>query len=445
MELFARRGRQLAAVQSDHLEHDEPMTVRTYLEEWLWGKQSLSPSTHLSYETHVRRYLTPYLGNLRMDVLRPIHVERMYRELAVADHRSGRPLSVATLRRIHGTLMSAMNTAFRRGLIERNPAATVELPRAPHARVDTWSAAELARFLNAIGDERLHLLYRLLGLVGLRRGETVALHWNRRGPQRRTVALPADIATMTHLSGTGTPMRWTVINDKQAICRDDQHAVMGIFAPGYNMHQYREWLVSTVADVLDDDLAISSAGLLRGGAVAWVEVSVPESITTPEGVEFRPNLLATTSFDGSIATTFKRTITDVICDNTRESALAETGQTYKVKHSRHSHTQLAPAREALAVVHTLADDFAREVADLCATTVTEQQWGRLRDADVSRVERQRDARPEDEHADHREGPSTMPAVTPPLGTANRKSATLRTSEIASTTSHSTSCKDPSSL
>ena len=106
------------------------------------------------------------------------------------------------------------------------------------------------------------------------------------------------------------------------------------------MHQYREWLVGTVANILDDDLSISSAGLLREGAVAWVEVSVPESITTPEGVEFRPNLLATTSFDGSIATTFKRTVTDVVCDNTREAALAEKGQAYKVKHSRNSHAQL---------------------------------------------------------------------------------------------------------
>lgn len=106
---------------------------------------------------------------------------------------------------------------------------------------------------------------------------------------------------------------------------------MGVFTPGNAMHQYDQWLLTTVANVLDDDLSISSAGLLRGGAVAWVEVSVPESITTPEGVVFRPNLLATTSFDGSIATTFKRTVTDVICDNAREAALGEKGQTYKVK------------------------------------------------------------------------------------------------------------------
>jgi phage/plasmid-like protein (TIGR03299 family) len=108
-----------------------------------------------------------------------------------------------------------------------------------------------------------------------------------------------------------------------------------------------------------------------------VEVSVPESITTPEGVTFRPNLLATTSFDGSIATTFKRTVTDVVCDNTRALALRESGQEYKVKHTHGSQARLAPAREALAVVHSLADDFAAEVAELCATTVTPQQWHRF--------------------------------------------------------------------
>jgi hypothetical protein len=107
------------------------------------------------------------------------------------------------------------------------------------------------------------------------------------------------------------------VEDRQAICRDDNHAVMGLVRQRLHEHQYRERLLTRVANVLDDDLSISSAGLLRDRGIAWVEVSVPDSITTPESVEFRPNLLATTSFDGSIATTFKRTVTDVVCDNTR--------------------------------------------------------------------------------------------------------------------------------
>ena len=212
-------------------------------------------------------------------------------------------------------------------------------------------------------------------------------HWTAESRQL-ALEVTADRATMTHLSQEGQPMLWVPVTDRQAICRSDDTtgAVMGIFGPGYVRHQYREWLLTTVADLLDDDLAISSAGLLRGGAIAWVEVSMPDTITTPEGVAFRPNLLATTSFDGSIATTYKRTVTNTVCDNTRELALSEAGQELKIKHSRNSRLQLAPARQALAMVHTLADEFAAEVAQLCATTVTPTQWGCFLDAQVPRTD-----------------------------------------------------------
>lgn len=141
-------------------------------------------------------------------------------------------------------------------------------------------------------------------------------HWNA-ASRRLAMELPADFETMTHLDADGNPVRWVLQEGVQGIARDDNDHRLGIFTDGYEMHQYRPWLLDTVATILDDSLAISSAGLLKGGAIAWVEVSVPESITTPEGVTFRPNLLATTSFDGSIASTFKRAVTDTVCDNTR--------------------------------------------------------------------------------------------------------------------------------
>ncbi len=205
--------------------------------------------------------------------------------------------------------------------------------------------------------------------------------------RRLAVEVSARITEATH-SHLGLPMRWTTVEDRQAICRSDDTAgkVMGIFGSGYTPHQYAEWLLGTVADLLDDDLAISSAGLLRAGAIAWVEVSMPETITTPEGVAFRPNLLATTSFDGSIATTYKRTVTDTVCDNTRELALAEQGQEFKVKHSRYSRAQLGPARQALAMVHSLADDFAHEVAMLCQVEVSASQWEGFLDSQVHRAD-----------------------------------------------------------
>lgn len=171
------RPRRLRDTHAGPQDPERALTVEQFLDDWLAGKQSLRPSTALSYATHIRRYLSPHLGVLLLEALRPLHIERMYREISLLGDEHGRPLSVSTLRRIQATLMSALNTAVRRGLIERNPAATVELPPVHRPRVRTWSAAELGQFLSAIQDDRLHLLYRLLGLVGLRRGEVVALRW----------------------------------------------------------------------------------------------------------------------------------------------------------------------------------------------------------------------------------------------------------------------------
>ncbi|MHB1064472.1 MAG: DUF932 domain-containing protein [Georgenia sp.] len=193
---------------------------------------------------------------------------------------------------------------------------------------------------------------------------------------------PATPHTMTHLGEDGAPMRWERVRDRQAVVRSDRSdgTVLGVFTDQYVPHQYADYLLTSLANILDDSLSISSAGLLRNGAVAWVEVSVPESITTPEGVRFRPNLLATTTLDGTLATTYKRTVTDVVCDNTRNAALLERGQDIKIRHSRASELKLDTARRALALVHTTADAFAAEIAELCRIEIDHRTWSRFLDS-----------------------------------------------------------------
>lgn len=164
------------------------------------------------------------------------------------------------------------------------------------------------------------------------------------------------------------------IPGRKAMMRSDNGIVLGVFKSGYQGHQYDEWLLENVANILDDELGIGSAGLLRQGGQAWVSVEMPENIQTPEGVEFRPNLLATTSFDGTLATTYKNVRTDVVCDNTREQALGEDGNQFKVKHTKYSGLKIRDAREALQIVHTMADDFAAEIAKLCATKVSDDDF-----------------------------------------------------------------------
>ena len=176
---------------------------------------------------------------------------------------------------------------------------------------------------------------------------------------------------------TGPENFIAIPNQVRVYPSDDPSHTFWIAKESYTPHEYGDTLGNSLADLLDtstDELGVSSAGLLKQRAVAWVEVSIPDTITTPEGIEFRPNLLATTSLNGTVATTWKRTVTETVCDNTWGMAMAEKGQTYKVKHSRYSNLKLADARSALEIIHATADDIEAEFAALCEIQVTDKQF-----------------------------------------------------------------------
>jgi integrase len=189
---LARTVQELSA--GEHYDHT--LTMATYLPAWLEGKQTLRPSTRLAYGTHLRLYLLPHLGHLRVGDVRAHHIEEMYRQIVVENKARERPVGTATLHRVHATLMSALNVAVRRGLLRRNPASTVELPTARPTRPKLWSLAQLVAFLDAITDDQLHPLYTLLALRGLRRGEALGLRWSDVDWQQRTINIRQQIVAV---------------------------------------------------------------------------------------------------------------------------------------------------------------------------------------------------------------------------------------------------------
>jgi phage/plasmid-like protein (TIGR03299 family) len=193
---------------------------------------------------------------------------------------------------------------------------------------------------------------------------------------RRLFDFTVDAAPLYVRNPDGT---YVEVADRKAQRASDNGDVLGIFSDGYRGHDYSEWLIGNVASILDDDLGIGSAGLLKSRGQAWVSVEVPENVTTPEGVTFRPNLLAATSFDGSLATTYNRCVTNTVCDNTLTAGLSEDGGKFRLKHTRYSQLRIADAREALSIVYGIADDFATEVAALCATPVSDKVWAAVLD------------------------------------------------------------------
>jgi len=188
-------------------------TVERWLTDWLTGRKGLRRNTHRSYESHLRLYLIPAIGHLRLDRLRVTHLDQLFTELdtrntlirearhsddhtAAASVKGQRIVSAASQQRIRGTLRKALNDAIARGLITHNPACHVELAagKRPKARVWTgeavarwkatgvipskvmvWTPDQTGQFLDHIAEHPLYALYHLVALRGLRRGEVCGL------------------------------------------------------------------------------------------------------------------------------------------------------------------------------------------------------------------------------------------------------------------------------
>jgi integrase len=220
------------------------ITVGEYLDEWLKGKAALRSTSRRSYTGHVHLYLKPGLGHLRLDRLTDENISDLYAAMRQLGHpgvepgpilmrmlaarsspEKARPLRPATIRRVHATLRSALNSAVRRKKIGSNPAKLVELEagRRPRAVVWTpervrhwqltgerptvavWTPEHVGEFLDAIADERLYPLFHLIAYRGLRRGEAVGLRWMNLDLEGRLLRVTQQVVQVGWATEIGEP------------------------------------------------------------------------------------------------------------------------------------------------------------------------------------------------------------------------------------------------
>jgi len=148
-------------------------TVTDYLDRWLadYAKTNLSPRGFERYRDIVRAYFKPVIGNLLLTQLKPEHLQKCY-----ADWLK-RGLSAGTIRYHHAVIHKALATALRWGLVSRNVADGVDVPRVKRAEMQTWDEHELARFLEAARRCQYYELFYLASFTGMRRSELLALRW----------------------------------------------------------------------------------------------------------------------------------------------------------------------------------------------------------------------------------------------------------------------------
>jgi len=142
------------------------LSVADYLAGWLEAERArVRPSTWRYREGHVRVYIVPAVGSMKLGALAPRDVERMTAGMVE------RGLAPRTAAGCRTTLRKALSDALRDGLVHRNVAALARPPRIPGRDVEYLNRDELRRLLDACEGEPIGPLVTLAATTGLRQGE----------------------------------------------------------------------------------------------------------------------------------------------------------------------------------------------------------------------------------------------------------------------------------
>ncbi len=160
------------------------MSLSDYLlGRWLPAQEAaLSPTTYARYVSSLTHYLLPHLGHVQ---LRQLHADQLGRSTAVSPSTPAEPVIRWRPRR-SSTCTSSFAPPWSRPSAAA-PSRESSGGRAPpgprkrpsvRRRAASWTASELATFLESSVSSRHWMLFRLAAATGMRRGELLGLRWS---------------------------------------------------------------------------------------------------------------------------------------------------------------------------------------------------------------------------------------------------------------------------
>jgi integrase len=154
-------------------------TVAEFLARWVedWAGAHLSAKTLERHRTAIRWHITPHIGGLAIQKLRPVHLVELYRKLQKSGAKDGRPLAARSVSYVHRVLHRALGHAVVWGVVAQNAAAVVSPPPAPDTEMTILTADQIGVVLRHLNGRALRPIVSFLLGTGARRGEVLALRW----------------------------------------------------------------------------------------------------------------------------------------------------------------------------------------------------------------------------------------------------------------------------
>lgn len=164
--------------------------------------------------------------------------------------------------------------------------------------------------------------------------------------------------------------------DRFVTWRGDSKAGLGIVSTDYRIVQCDEAFNALSVVLNENDLRYETAGALKGGKVVWLLARMPEALSI-RGDMHEAFVLLSTSHDGSEKVRIRPTVVRVVCDNTRNLALAGWAREIEFMHTDAFDDEVEDARKAFEKAESTFKSFANEAERLQELVVPAQESDKL--------------------------------------------------------------------
>lgn len=160
-----------AWLQNEKTPIERVQTVAQWAEQWLeiYKKDKIAYKSYVNYKMYIEKHIVPALGALKLDSVRPAHLEQFY--------QSKMDLSRYARRDLDTILRGVFGSAVDNHLCTTNPALKADPQKGGVKKVDVFTPDEIKKILAFADTHKYGAYIQLLLYSGLRMGEVLALQW----------------------------------------------------------------------------------------------------------------------------------------------------------------------------------------------------------------------------------------------------------------------------
>lgn len=200
---------QLAAWNEKNIQYCD-LTVDKYFENWLEEiKYEVKPNTYRGYCGNMKNHIIPYFKakKLLIQELKPYHLEEYYKYKLNPNSKlkNQEALSHTTIKHHHQNISKALADAFRKGIINYNPAASARTPKAESFKGNFLNPIQIKELLILFNGSVIELPVTLSAVYGFRRSEVLGLKWSHIDFVNRTITICETLQQGTGGNYTDTP------------------------------------------------------------------------------------------------------------------------------------------------------------------------------------------------------------------------------------------------